>query len=80
MKLIMKANRKDVSKQNMTDQEIESIATVCRQFEDLQLDIPILSVYERRETKVRENLMYALRGKSKTAVLVSSSIERFFEG
>lgn len=58
----------------MTDQEMESIATVCRQFEDLQLDVPILSVYEMRETKVRESLLYALRGKSKPAVLVSSSI------
>ena len=73
VKLVMKANRKDVSKQNMTDNEMESIATACRQFEDLQLTIPVLSIYENRETKVRENLLYALRPKSKPTVMVSSS-------
>jgi hypothetical protein len=71
VKLIMKANRKDISKQNMTDNEMESIVTTCRQFDNLRLTIPILSVYEGRETRVRESLLSAFRGKAKTSVLVS---------
>lgn len=39
----MKAHRKDVSKYNMTNEEMETVATACRQFDDLQLTIPILS-------------------------------------
>lgn len=72
VKLIMKGNRKDISKQNMTDSEMESITTTCRQFDDLRLTIPILSVYEARETKVHENLLAAFRGKAKALVLVST--------
>lgn len=66
----MKANRNDVSKQNMTDDEMETIATACRQFKDLQLTIPLLSVHERRETKIREGLLRAWRPKSKPAIMV----------
>ncbi|KAL8831927.1 MAG: hypothetical protein Q9170_005089 [Blastenia crenularia] len=68
----MKANRRDVSKQNMTEDEMEVIAATCRQFKELQLTIPILSVFEKRETRIRENLLAALRPKKKPATLLAS--------
>ncbi|KAF5969746.1 tetratricopeptide repeat domain-containing protein [Fusarium bulbicola] len=60
-KLLMKGNRRDISKDNMTEQEIEGFATSCRSFEDLQLDIPILSVHETRETKSWDSRLSNLR-------------------
>ncbi|KAF2810563.1 uncharacterized protein BDZ99DRAFT_386857, partial [Mytilinidion resinicola] len=74
-KLIMRANRKDIAKENMTQDEIASIATVCRRFAALPLNIPILSVYEDKESKVRENLLQAWRSSSKTSIrLVPESL------
>ncbi|KAK3941871.1 hypothetical protein QBC46DRAFT_285358, partial [Diplogelasinospora grovesii] len=77
VKLLMKANRKDISVDNMTDYEMECIMSTCRQFEDLHLTFPILSVHERRETKFRENIFRPRRLRSKkspTEVLVSRSM------
>ncbi|KAL9028780.1 MAG: hypothetical protein Q9196_002903 [Gyalolechia fulgens] len=56
----------------MTEDEMETIAITCRQFKDLQLTVPILSVYEGRETKIRENLLSALRAKKKPTALLAS--------
>ncbi|KAI9664019.1 MAG: hypothetical protein M1821_007510 [Bathelium mastoideum] len=67
LKLIMKANRRDISKQNLTEEEQASIVTVCQRFQELQLPILVLSVYEGKETKVRENLLQSWRTHSKSS-------------
>jgi len=66
------SKQEDVSKQNMTDVEKEMIVTACRQFEELLLIVPILTVCELRETKLRENLFRAFQSKSKLSIVVSS--------
>lgn len=71
VKLVMKANRKDVSKQNMTDVEKEMIVTACRQFEELLLISPILTACELRETKLREKSFQAFQSKGKLWIVVS---------
>lgn len=53
LRLLM-ANKKGVSKQQMDESEIADVISTCRAFEDLGLHRPILSVYERRATKVRD--------------------------
>ncbi|KAK7912199.1 tetratricopeptide repeat domain-containing protein [Apiospora marii] len=75
VQLIMKANRKDINKQNMIDIEMERLITTCRQFEDLQLTVPILSVYEARATRFRYTMIHALRQGSKyTDALITGSM------
>lgn len=63
LKLLMKGNRKDISKHNMTESEMELVISACQQFDNLHLPIPLMSVYELRETKVRESLFNPLRRK-----------------
>ena len=66
----MKSNRKDVSKQNMENPEMDRIITTCRQFEDLRLTVPILSVYERRGTKFKDHLFQVFRRKKDATEVV----------
>ncbi|KAF2238369.1 nb-arc and tpr domain-containing protein [Viridothelium virens] len=71
----MRANRKDISKQNLTEEDRDSLITVCKRFQELQLNIPILSVFEGRESKIRENPFLAFRASSKSSLtLVTEAI------
>ncbi|KAH7265628.1 uncharacterized protein BKA55DRAFT_559302 [Fusarium redolens] len=77
IRLLMKGSRRDISKDNMTEQEMEGVAMSCRLFEDLQLDIPILSVHEKRETKSWDSRLSNLRKKSnaKKMLLTQDMVE-----
>lgn len=70
LKLIMKGNRKDISKENMTEDDKNNIISVGQRFDELRLGIPILSVYEAVETKLRENILHAFRPRNKSSVVV----------
>jgi hypothetical protein len=70
LKLIMRANRKDISKDNMNDAELETIAFVCKHFEDLSLNAAILSVCEGKETTIRDGIFSSFRSTSKNAITV----------
>ncbi|KAL9097860.1 MAG: hypothetical protein Q9165_000186 [Trypethelium subeluteriae] len=77
LKLIMRANRKDISKQNLTEEEKNSLITICKRFQELQLPIPILSVFEGKESKIRENPFLAFRASSKSSLtLVTEALAR----
>ena len=73
VRLLMKANRRDVSKQNMTEYEMESVLSACRQFEELQLNFPILSVYETQDTKFKETIFQTVRQKDDSTKVVRGS-------
>lgn len=66
----MKGNM-NISKHNMTDYEMENIISTCRQFDNLQFTIPVLSVYEGQETKNQESRFRPNRLKNKPIKLVS---------
>jgi hypothetical protein len=68
-RLILKSNRKDVPKQCLSADDISKLASVCQQFEDVNLQVPVLSVYEATETKVRENLLQSLRGNLRNKIV-----------
>lgn len=70
LRLLMKANTKEISRDNMSDVEMEAIISACRSFAGLQLNIPILSVFETRETKFRDNFFTAFRRKNNQATVV----------
>jgi len=70
LKLLMRANSKDISKNNLTDYEMEQIISVCRQFESLQLHKPILSVYEQRKTRFNDHRFTAFRRKNNPSEVV----------
>ncbi|KAI9172710.1 nb-arc and tpr domain containing protein [Paramyrothecium foliicola] len=58
----------------MADHERDMIIATCRQFEDLSLTIPVLSVYEGRKTKFKDNI-FSLK-KNPSQVLISESMVR----
>jgi hypothetical protein len=64
-RLILKLYRKDLPKTALSVQDIEMLAEVCQRFGELNLRIPVLSVYETLETKVSTGRF------GKTAKLVS---------
>ncbi|KAI9708157.1 MAG: hypothetical protein M1820_004111 [Bogoriella megaspora] len=74
--MILKANRKDVSRHALTKDDIASLGRTCQAFEDIDLLRPILSVYEKQETKVRENLLHSLKGTNRKHILVDEGICR----
>lgn len=69
----MKANEKDISKQNMSDPEKDLIMSTCRSFGDLRLDIPILTVFESMESKFRDKI-FTIRMKGSSHPIVSLSV------
>ena len=72
---ILKAGRKDIPKQSQTDDDIKMLSELCRNFENLNLQIPVLSVFETEPTKVRDNLIQMIRGgRGKSVVGVSPCI------
>lgn len=78
LKLLMKANSKDISKNNLTDHEMEQLISVCRQFESLQLHKPILSVFEQRKTRFNDHRFTTFRRKNNLSeVLVEETMVQF---
>jgi hypothetical protein len=61
-RFILKANRKEISKDSLRASDTSSLAETCQRFQDLNLQVPILTVYETLETKIRDSLLYILRG------------------
>ncbi|KAJ0120519.1 tetratricopeptide repeat domain-containing protein [Diaporthe amygdali] len=54
----------------MADFEMERLMSACRSFHDLQMTIPIMSIYEGRETKFRESLLGSMRRKNNQNTLL----------
>ena len=69
----MKANRKEIAKSSLPESEIVKLADVCRKFEALNLQVSILSVYETKETRIRDNFL-SIHVRSNNARLVVSTI------
>lgn len=68
-KWILKLTRKDISKQSQFDADINMLMKVCRHFEQLNLQIPVLSVCEAKQTKVREGLLQSIRNGNKNQIV-----------
>jgi hypothetical protein len=73
----MKSSRKDISKQSQTKEDIRRLADVCQNFEKLNLQIPVLSVFEAKESKVRDGLLKSIRS-GNNRQLVSSPPNDFY--
>lgn len=69
VKLLIKANSKDISKQNTSNYEMDNIMLTCRQFGKLELTI-IMSVYEGKETKFQESVFNPFRLRNKATKTV----------
>lgn len=69
----MRSNRKDIPKQNLAKEDIISFASACQRFDEIDLQIPILSIYEAFETRLRENILLNFRPGNNSSVLVSSA-------
>lgn len=68
----MKLNRKEVPRNSLRDDDVTNLADLCRKFEGLNLRIPILSVFEGKETKIRDNLLHSIRGSGTRKQIVSA--------
>jgi hypothetical protein len=68
-KWILKLTRKDIPKQSQTDGDINMLVEVCQIFELLHLQIPVLSVFEAKETRVREGLLQSIRSGNKNQIV-----------
>lgn len=63
-KWILKSTRKDIPKQSLSEDDIKALSEVCHHFQKLELQIPVLSVYEANKSKVRDNLLKSIRSGS----------------
>ncbi|KAI1448209.1 P-loop containing nucleoside triphosphate hydrolase protein [Annulohypoxylon stygium] len=54
-RLILRLLRKNIPKNALREEDIKILTEVCERFSGLNLEIPVLSVYEMSETKVRES-------------------------
>jgi hypothetical protein len=52
-RLLLKLNYKDVPKKILQPRDIQLLASVCDDFDGLNIQIPILSVYENIPTKIK---------------------------
>lgn len=68
-KWILKTNRKDLPKECLGSSDIVNLADTCRSFTRLNSQIPILSVYEGKDTKLRDALLKTFRGGSNRKVV-----------
>lgn len=60
---LMKANRNKISRHNMSEFDMGQIISACRNFAGLQINVPILSIFDRRKTMSFDDLFNTLRGK-----------------
>jgi len=68
-KWILKLTRKDISKQSQTDADINMLVEVCQNFERMNLQIPVLSVFEAKQTRVRDGLLQTIRNSNKSQIV-----------
>lgn len=64
----MKSNRRETPKNSLSEIDIAKLAEVCSRFEALNLQLPILSVFEARETRIRDSIL-PLRGAGGSALV-----------
>jgi hypothetical protein len=69
--LIPKASLKKFTKQALSDEEMGILGSISRQFESIQLPIPILSAYETRATRIRGGGIGVLSVKSTLVSLLA---------
>lgn len=67
--LIPKSNRKDISKNSLGRDDVANLIAACQIFDDIGLQVPILSIYETQETKGREDLLCSLNGKNRKILI-----------
>lgn len=62
-KLILKSSRKDISKNTLSQKDIEQLVLICRHFEQLDIELPVLSVFQSPATGTRRtSMLQNLRG------------------
>lgn len=54
-KMILKMYRKDLPKDILRTKDIKTLAEVCGKFSGLNINTPVLSVYEMAESKMRDS-------------------------
>lgn len=71
-KWILKSTRRDVPKQSLSDNDIRDLAQVCQHFEELDLRIRVLTVFEANKSKIRDGLLQSIHSTSHQIVSKAS--------
>lgn len=61
MDLLLKCQSKGIGRSLSSESDVRAITDVCKSFELVNLKVPVLSVYESRETPTQRNVFAKFR-------------------
>ena len=67
----MKSAKKDLAKPELSKAELSKLCEVCEDFQDLNLESPILSMYEGHDQNAEKNVLDSFRARRKNKQVVS---------
>jgi hypothetical protein len=67
--LLLKCQHKGIGRSLSSEYDIETLMEVCKTFELINLNVPIISAYESKETPTQHNLFSKFQSKGKNHVV-----------